>query len=194
MRMKNAILLHGSSSTPNSYWLPSIHKFLEKQGYNVWVPQLPNPEAPNVKIQLPFVLKHATFNDETIIIGHSSGCPLILSVLENINVRINKAVLVAGFARKLGKMGKPSLKKLEQDAEPILQPKYNWEKIKQNVNHILFINSDNDPWGCDDQEGYYMFKNLGGTLIIRHGEGHMGSDKFKQPYKEFRLLEKLLSL
>lgn len=192
--MKNAIMLHGSSCTPNSYWFPSIKKFLEKHGYSVWAPQLPNPEAPNLKIQLPFVLKNATFNNETIIIGHSSGCPLILSILENINVRINKAILVAGYARKLGKMEKPSLKKLEQYAEPILPEKYNWGKIKHNVNDIIFINSDNDPWGCDDEEGYYMFKNLGGTLIIKHGEGHMGSDKFNQPYKQFPLLEKLLSL
>lgn len=194
MYMKNVILLHGSSSTPNSHWLPSIKKFLEKQGYSVWVPQLPNPEAPNLKIQLPFVLKNATFNNETIIIGHSAGCPLILSVLEHINVRINKAILVAGYARKLGKMEKSSLKKLEQDAEAILPEKYNWRKIKRNVKDIIFINSDKDPWGCDDKEGYYMFKNLGGTLIIRHGEGHMGSYIFKQPYKEFPLLEKLLSL
>ena len=191
--MKNAILLHGSSCTPNSYWLPSTKKFLEKQGYVVWVPQLPTPEAPNLRTQLPFVLKNANFNNETIIIGHSSGCPLILSILENINVRINKAILVAGYARKLGKMEKSSLKRLEEDAEPILQAKYNWEKIKQTVKNIIFINSDNDPWGCDDKEGQYMFKNIGGTLIVRHGEGHMGSNKFNQPYKEFPLLEKLLS-
>ncbi|MBI3412779.1 MAG: alpha/beta hydrolase [Candidatus Aenigmarchaeota archaeon] len=171
--MKNAVILHGSSCTPNSYWLPSIKKFLEKQGYSVWVPQLPNPEAPDLKIQLPFVLKNATFNNETIIIGHSSGCPLILSVLESIDVKINKAILVAGYARKPEKMYEPSLKKEEQDAEPILQAKYNWEKIKQNAGELYFINSDNDPWGCDDDEGEYMFRNLGGTLIIRHGEGHI---------------------
>ena len=155
---------------------------------------MPDPEAPNLKTQLPFVLKNANFNKETIIIGHSSGCPLILSVLENINVKIKKAVLVAGYARRLGKMKESGLKKLEQDAEPILQEKYNWEKIRQNVEDIIFINSDNDPWGCNDKEGYYMFKKLGGKLIILHGEGHMGSDKFNQPYKEFPLLEKLLEL
>jgi hypothetical protein len=32
-----------------------------------------------------------------------------------------------------------------------------------------------------------MFDHLGGTQIIKHGEGHMGSDTFKQPYKEFPL-------
>ena len=190
--MKNAVLLHGSSCTPNSYWLPSTKRFLEKQEYNVWVPQLPDPAAPDLKKQLPFVLKNGNFNDETVLIGHSSGCPLILSILENISTRIRKAILVAGYARKLQKHSKSRLKKLEKDAEPILQEKYDWEKIKQNVKEIIFINSDNDSWGCDDKEGYYMFKNLGGTLVIVHGEAHMGSDEFNQPYKEFPLLLKLI--
>ena len=74
----------------------------------------------------------------------------------------------------------------------ILQPKYNWEQISKNVKQIVFINSDNDPWGLDDVEGRYMFDHLGGMQIIKHGEGHMGSDKFQQPYKEFPLLIKLI--
>lgn len=192
--MKNAIMFHGSGETPNSFWYPNIKKFLESKGYEVWAPQLPNPEAPDLKFQLPFVLKNAKFDSETIIIGHSSGCPLILAVLENIGVKVRKAILVAGYARKLGKVTDPQLKKEEEDANPILQNKYNWDKIKANAKDIVFINSDNDPWGCDDKEGDYMFRNLGGTLIIRHGEGHMGSGSFNQPYREFPLLEKLLEL
>ena len=192
--MKNAILLHGSSCTPDSYWLPSIKKFLECQGYSVWVPQLPHPEAPNLKTQLPFILKNAKFRNETIMIGHSSGCPLVLSILEKISVRIKQVILVAGYARKLNKVDKSSLKKLEKDAQTILQENYDWEKIRKHVKDIIFINSDDDPWGCDDKEGLYMFQHLGGTLIIRHGEGHMGSDKFNQPYKDFPLLDRLLSL
>ena len=31
-----------------------------------------------------------------------------------------------------------------------------------------------------------------GKLIIMKGEGHMGSDKFRQPYKEFPFLLKLI--
>ena len=190
--MKNAILLHGSSGSPTSFWLPSIKKSLEKLDYEVWIPQLPKPEAPNLDLQLPFVLKNGEFNDETIIISHSAACPLTLSILENIIVRIKKAILVAGYARPLDAKLDEEAKQLEKDALPILQSEYNWEKIRNNVEEIVFINSDNDPWGCDDNEGRYMFDNIGGTLIIRHGEGHMGSNDFGQPYKKFPLLEKLI--
>ncbi len=37
-----------------------------------------------------------------------------------------------------------------------------------------------------------MFDHLGGTQIIKHGEGHMGSDTFTQPYREFPLLVQLI--
>jgi len=182
--MKNAIIIHGTSCTPNSFWYPSIKKFLENKSYKVWVPQLPDADNPNLKLQLPFILG-GEFTSETILMGHSAGCPLILSILENIKIKIHKAILVAGYSYPTGKEKKPQL---------ILQKKYYWNKIKRNVKDIIFINSDNDPWGCDDEQGYFMFKKLGGTLIIREGKGHMGSMTFNQPYKNFPLLEKLLEL
>lgn len=189
--MKNAMIFHGMGGTPEEFWYPSIRKFLQEHGYEVWAPQLPEADTPNLKLQLPFVMKNGVFNEETILIGHSGGCPLILSLLEHIDVKVNKAILVSGFARKFSKTD-PAPQKEEVEFPPILQPTYDWERIKGNVKDIIFINSDNDPWGCDDKEGNYMFRNLGGMLIIRHGEGHMGSNTFKQPYKEFPLLEKLL--
>ncbi len=175
--MTNVIILHGTDCSPNSHWYPYIKQNLENKGYDVWVPALPNTNEANLKDWLPFVLKNGTINENTIIIGHSAGSPLILSILENINIKIKQAILVAGF--------------LVLDSK-ILQTSYNWDKIKSNVDDIIFINSDDDPWGCNDKQGRNMFDKLGGTLIIRHGEGHMGSSTFKQPYKEFPFLLNLI--
>lgn len=183
--MKNAIILHGTGCTPESYWLPSIKKFLQDRGYSAWVPQLPNPDNPDLKTWLPFVQRQAEFNEETILIGHSAGGPLVLSILEKLDVNIHKAILVSGYARPKGE---------KQEAEAILQDKYNWPQIKVNVRDLIFINSDNDPWGCDHKEGKYMWEQLGGTLLLLEAEGHMGSDSFKQPYTQFPLLEKLLEV
>lgn len=182
--MKNALILHGTGCNPNSYWYPSIKRFLENIGYEVHIPQLPDTDVPDLRKWLPVALDF-DFNEETIIIGHSAGSPLLLSVLENIDVKIHKAILVAGYAKPTG---------IEKTPELIFQDIYNWEKIKSNVRDLIFINSDNDPWKCNDEEGLYMFKKLGGTLIISENEGHMGSDVFKQPYTKFPLLEKLLEI
>lgn len=151
----------------------------------MWCPQLPDPDHPDLKTWLPVVLGSGVFSEATVLIGHSAGGPLVLSVLENIKVTINKAILVAGYARPKGP---------KRELEAILQDQYNWRAIKANVHDLVYINSDNDPWGCNDREGRYMWGKTGGTLIIREGEGHMGSDSFHQPYTNFPLLEKLLEL
>jgi len=182
--MKNAIILHGTGCNPDSFWQPSIKKFLEKLGYEVWVPALPDSDTPDLKKWLPVVMKNGKFTEETVLIGHSAGTPFILSILENIDVTVHKAILVASYSRMKG----------DDDNPLILQDSYNWEKIKKNVKDIIFINSSDDPWGCNDKEGLNLFQHLGGTLIIREGEGHMGSDSFHQPYTSFPLLEKLLEL
>ncbi|NMB57038.1 alpha/beta hydrolase [Candidatus Beckwithbacteria bacterium] len=182
--MKNAIVIHGTGCDSKSYWIPSIKKFLEKRSYEVWTPNLPDSDIPDLKKWLPLVLNKGKFNKNTVLIGHSAGSPFILSVLENINITIHKAILVAGYYKV----------KSNEDNPLILQKIYNWTKIRKNVKDIIFINSNNDPWGCDDKQGLGLFKKLGGTLIIRESEGHMGSDSFKQPYKRFLLLEKLLEL
>lgn len=180
--MKNVIILQGAGETTESFWLPWLKGELGKRGYEVWLPQLPDNGDPDIKKDLPFVLNNGKFTEETVIIGHSAGCPLILAVLESINIQIKQAILVAGFATPLP--GKDA-------ANKILQESYDWEKIKQHVEDIIFINSVNDPWSCDDKQGRYMFDHLRGILIINQ-EGHMGSDTFNQPYKEFPLLLRLI--
>lgn len=180
--MKHVVILHGTGETDKSFWLPYIKQNLIQKGYSVSIPNLPETDAPTLEAQLPAALQEM-YDEESIVIGHSSGCPLILSVLENIEVQVKQAILVAGFARPYGK---------EKHKDAILQDTYNWEKIKKHCKEFIYLNSDNDPWGCDVGEGTYMQTNLGGKLIVMEGEGHMGSDTFKQPYKEFPFLLELV--
>ena len=183
LETKNAVILHGSGETPDSFWLPYARRGLEVKGYSVSIPQLPDAEEPVLGKWLSAALQEG-YTERTVVIGHSAGVPLTLSVLENLDVRIRQAILVAGFSSPL-----PD----DHGENPILQQHYNWRRIGEGVDDIIFINSDNDPWGCDDKQGRQMLDSLGkGTLIIRMGEGHMGSDRFNQPYREFPFLLKLV--
>lgn len=179
--MKNAIILHGSGSTPNDVWYPWLKQELQEKGYKVSAPILTADDPAPLSVWLPLALKE-NYDAETVLVGHSSGAPLILSVLENLNVKVKQAIIVAGFITPLA---------VDKGHNPILQETYNWDKIKNHVQDLIFINSDNDPWGCDDKQGKAMHQKLGGTLIINH-EGHMGSDTFKQPYKQFPFLLTLI--
>ena len=174
----NVCIFHGTGGTPDLFWIPYLKTELEKLGYEVWAPQMPEAEEPDVNVWVPYVFNNKKFNSETILIGHSAGATLILSLLEKADTPIKKAILVSGFYQ----YDKPF---------PILQESYNWEKIKNNCKQFVFMNSDDDPYQCGDVQGRGMFDKLGGIQIILHGQGHMGSNKYNQPYKEFPLLLKL---
>jgi predicted alpha/beta hydrolase family esterase len=96
--MKNVVILHGISGTPNDFWFPWVAKQLEKKGYTVSVPQLPDADNPQADTWLPAALKE-TITPETVLISHSASGTLILRILEQIDVQIKQAILVAGFAK-----------------------------------------------------------------------------------------------
>ena len=174
----NINIFHGTGSTPNDFWLPWISNRLRENGHQTWVPALPQSDNPQLNIWLPFALQNGNYNEDTILIGHSAGCPLVLSILEQLNIKVRRIILVAGFISPLA----------PTETNPILKTSYNWEKIKNNTKSTVIINSDNDPWGCNDHAGREIFDKIGGTQIILKGQGHMGSSSFNQPYREFPLL------
>lgn len=180
--MKNVLIFHGTDESPNHFWYPWLVNNLRAQGIKTWIEQMPECDTPQISVWKKFALENAPMDTESILIGHSSGCPLILSLLETINFKIKKAILVAGFHRPIG--SNPS-------CPLILQTDYDWEKIKSHCEEFVFINSTNDPLGCDEMQGKEMFEKLSGTLIIKQ-DGHFGSESYNQPYREFPLLLKLI--
>ena len=180
--MKNAILLHGTGDSPTKYWFPYVVRELKGKGYTVWAPKLPNASKPNLSDWLPHVYKNGIFTRNTVIIGHSAGAQLALSLLEKIDKKIKQIILVSSYAEPLPKKAGVKNKR-----------KFMWKKIKKRAESFIFINSDNDPWGCTDKQGRIMLNHLGGILITPKGQGHMGSTSYRQPYKKFPLLIKLVS-
>ncbi|WP_027189371.1 alpha/beta fold hydrolase [Paucidesulfovibrio longus] len=183
-----ALLLHGTSGSPHSFWLPSLGRHLQGCGFEVWAPQLPDADLPKLERQLPFLLEEGrarnVFGPGTVIAAHSAGCPLALALLEALPSAVCKTALVAGFLSAPPKL--PHL-------AAILKPAYDWERIRANAGDLFIINSDNDPWGCDHHQGMAISQASGGSLILRRGEGHMGSETYGQPYPYFPLLERLLA-
>jgi len=83
--MKNALILHGTDFRKEqkqklNNWFPWLKAELEKLGFEVWVPELPEAWQPNLKRYWNF-LKGFNFNEETVIIGHSSGAAMVFGLL-----------------------------------------------------------------------------------------------------------------
>ena len=187
--MKTAWLLHGTGGSDKDYfWFADTKSYLESKGYKVWWPQLPHTEKPNLDETRNSIENddiNFVFDEETIIIGHSSACPVILDILQWIKRPVKQVILVSGFYRPLNDDGYSDLMLPKEE--------YHWKNIKNVAKEIILINSDNDPWGCDDIQARPVAIKLNASLIIATGQGHIGSGTYSQPYKKFPLLNRLLN-
>lgn len=181
--MRNAWLLHGTGGSDTDYfWFADTKDYLEDRGFEVWWPLLPNTDKPELEETRDFVEeKMPLLTEDTLIIAHSSACPMLLSFLQY----VRQAILVSGFYRPIDDEGISELMLQKEE--------YDWQAIRGAAKEILLINSDDDPWGCDDKQARPVAIKLQSPLIVASGQGHMGSGSFNQPYREFRLLKRLLA-
>lgn len=188
---KQAVIFHGAGETPDSIWIPYVKVGLEQRGFAVTVPQLPAAsDRPLLDEWLPTVLE-LSYTSDTVLIAHSGGSALALSVLERLtSVTIRQLILVAGFITP------NELDNFWFDGKnPILQENYAWDKIRRSVGQVVCLNSDDDPYGCNGRKGQEIVDGIGrdrARLIVMQGQGHMGSDFFEQPYREFPFLLSLI--
>jgi predicted alpha/beta hydrolase family esterase len=186
--MRRAWLLHGTGGSDTDYfWFSDTSQYLAAQDYEVWWPLLPHTEKPNLQETLEYIESNMPEpNEETVIIGHSSACPVILHMLESFRVRIKQAILISGFYQSLHDDGYSDLM--------LPQEGFKFNEAKKHTKEIILINSDNDPWGCTDTQARPVAIALDAPLILTPGQGHMGSGAYNQPYREFPLLERLLAV
>jgi uncharacterized protein len=175
---KRAIIFHGTGGHPNYCWYRWLGARLEARGYVVEIPHYPSLNRDPIETFLPTVLASHALEQGTVLVGHSGGAALLLSILEHIETPIAQAILVAGYATP------PNASE-----EPVLQAIYDWDRIQAHVFDLYFVNSIRDPYGCDAEQGRRLFDQLGGTQIIRD-EGHFGDAD--DPYPTFELLDKLI--
>ncbi len=183
--MKNAIILHGTDGYPTENWFDWLRQELEKKSWQVFVPQLPNCDRPNIKIYNKFLLKEKSyqFNKESILIGHSSGAVAILGLLQVLpeSVVVDTCYLIGAFKDNL-----------DWDAlDGLFEEPFDFAKIKNKAKHFVFIHSDNDPY-CPLEHAEFLAEKLDGELIIREGQKHFSIGSFGEEYKKFPFLLELI--
>jgi predicted alpha/beta hydrolase family esterase len=84
--MKRFLILHGTDGSPNANWFMWLKGVLIGMGYQVWLPQLPDADKPDAKKYTEFLLANKSFayDEETILVGHSSGAVEVLHLLQNL--------------------------------------------------------------------------------------------------------------
>jgi hypothetical protein len=176
---KRVFIIHGWDGYPEEGWFPWLKKELEKNGYQVQIPAMPNPSEPKIESWVPHLAEIiGEVNENTFFVGHSIGCQTILRYLENLpaDQKIGGAVLVAAWF-KLVNLGANEEKRI---AKPWLETPINTEKIKQHTDKFVAIFSDNDGWVSMDNKEVFE-KRLNAKTIIEHQKGHFsGSDNINE--------------
>ena len=188
--MKTALILHGTDSTSKSNWFPWLKAELEKDGYSVWAADLPNAAKPNMKLYVKTLLSTNydlgncpmgwKYNDETLIVGHSSGAVAILGLLQALpkDVTVGTCVLVGAFKDDLG---------WDVLAELFDEP-FDFDLIKTKAKQFIFVHSYNDPY-CPLEGAQYLSGQVGGELIVLPGQGHFSYENDPAYAKFPKLLE-----
>src|SRR5205814_8580147 len=96
--IKRVFIIHAWDESSTSCWYPWLKHKLEANGYEVTIPTMPNPEAPDMDSWIETLNKLVPDPDnQTYFVGHSIGCQAILRCLAALqgNQHIAKTVLVA---------------------------------------------------------------------------------------------------
>lgn len=135
--MAKVVIIHGNGGCTNqSHWTPWLKAELEKNNILVVSPTMPDNYEAKASIWLPFMRKTLGCDENTIIIGHSSGAVAALRYAEQ--YRLLGTVLIAACYTDLGY-------KSEQIAGYYDEP-WKWKDIKNNQQWIVQFSSTDDPY------------------------------------------------
>lgn len=166
--MKRAFLIHGWEGYPEEAWRPWLKKKLEGEGFEVYVPSMPDADNPKMGPWLECLREIVGTPDENCyFVGHSLGCITILRYLETLKEgeKVGGAVLVAGFTSTLG----------YEELESFFTTPIGWEKIRAACPKFTAIHSDDDP-DVSLHYGDFFKEELGAEVVVEHNKGHFAGD------------------
>jgi predicted alpha/beta hydrolase family esterase len=175
--MKRVVIVHGWDGFPEDAWYPWLKAEVEKRGFQVIAPQLPNPGSPRVRTWIPALANSVGIPDEqTYFVGHSMGCQAIVRYLEELpqGQKVGGAIFVAGFFERLTDVGEDD--NSHETERNWLSEKPDFQMVKRHLSKSVAIFSDDDPYvPLDNQNDFRDF--LGSEIVIQHAKGHFNKNR-----------------
>ena len=173
--MKRVILIHGNGGG-NAYdcWLPRVAHDLRDLGFEVSNESFPDPVKARAKYWLPYI-ESLTTNEDTIIVGHSSGAVAAMRYAET--HKILGSVLVGACYTDLGEAS--------ERVSGYYNAPWDWEAIKANQRWILQFASPDDPY-IPISEARFIQKQLGTKYFELAKRGHFQDNSFSELIKALR--------
>ena len=136
--MATYVLLHGWGGDSCSNWFPSVRERLESRGHEVLAPSFPNTETPDYDEWEAYftaeVLPH--IDSDTIVVGHSLGCPFILRFITENKIPVAELHLVAPAPDDCG----------AEEITTFFTRRWDILWVRETVKNIEIYGSDNDQF------------------------------------------------
>lgn len=175
--MTKVIFVPGNSGcTTKDNWFPSIQKELEAEGLKVIAAEFPDSDLARESFWLPFLLNEIKVDENSILVGHSSGAIAAMRLAEK--QKILGSVLVGTYHTDLG------IEKEKQSG--YFDRSWDWTNMKQNQNWTIIFASQDDPWIPIEQPRYIQ-QHLECEYHEYKNQGHFGGDYYKETFPELTL-------
>jgi leucyl-tRNA synthetase len=177
---RTALILHGNGGDGQKNWYPWLKKELEVRGYEVFTPNMPESDNPMsekwlqaLKSLIPYI------NKESIIIGHSLGCPTAIQFIEKNKLSVKKLILVAPTHPEMQweNIYQTHEKENARLIEQFTKVKVNWGLVKSYCQEVIGLFSDNDKYIPLSTKDLFE-RDLPGEYFTFKSKGHFNhSDK-----------------
>lgn len=168
------ILLHGNGgSTVDDNWFPYAKSEFEKLGLEVISKTFPDNKLARQEHWLPFLKNDLKADENTILIGHSTGAVAALRFAET--NKIYGSVIIGASHTDLG-----------EESEKVggyFDRPWNWDVIKNNQNWIIQFASTDDPY-IPITEVRYIKEKLNTEYHEFTNRGHFGWDTKVKDFPE----------
>lgn len=172
------IFAHGNGgSTPQDHWFPYLKTELVKLGLTVIARQFPDAHLARESYWIPFLKNELKADENTIIIGHSSGAVAAMRFAES--NKLLGSILVGVCYTDLGN-------EYEKLSGYYDRP-WNWQAIKNNQQWIALFASTDDPW-IPIKEPRFICEQLEPDYYEYNNRGHFHNKKFPEIISMINLL------
>lgn len=179
------VLFHGSFGSPDGNWFPYLKRKLESLKQKVIALQFPvedweeiNKKGPQYtpilqnlnswfKTFAPLYQKIKKKN--LCFIGHSLGPLFILHLVDKYDLKLESAIFVSPFMRKL------NIWQFDLVNKTFYKTDFNFRKLKKLIPFSYTLYSDNDPY-VPKKESLLFARNLGSSSIEIKNGGHLNAE------------------
>lgn len=186
--MQRVVLIHGNGegSSGKDNWFPWLKAELTKLGIDCEAPDFPNPVLAKASEWLPYLKDTLKVDENTVLVGHSSGAIAAMKYAET--NQVHGSVLVGTYYTDLGYE--------DEKASGYFDTPWKWEAIKKNQKWVIIFASEDDPY-IDIKEPRFIRDKLSAEYHELENQGHFGGsspDHLKLEFPELlnALKDKLL--